>query len=1547
MPARMVFGRRAAMRRFRTLPAIVSALALVLAPLVSAAINAPSASAANITAPGVIHLGDSVSGLMSDASASDQYTFSVTAPNSRAYFVRTGNACSCTWSLAGPNGTVFSQSWTDVGPTPLVVGAYVLTVTGDGTNTGTYSFDTSTVPDPQSYAISVGETISDGSPSSGAGNIESPGAEDRYTFSVAGAIDLHMLANDCGCEWSLRSSTGALDHGFTKQGLGDVSAPLTAGSYVLTVTGNGPSTGTYSFALTAVPDAQTFGIAPGDTVSDGTPMTGAGNIETPGATDEYTFTLGTASRVYLNDLANACGCDWSLRASTGSLANGFAVQSMSDVGPTPLPAGSYVLTVTGSGSSTGTYSFALTAVPSAQTFAIALGDIVSDGIPTTGAGNIESPGSTDRYTFSVGTSGPVDLHDIDGSCSCTWSLRSSAGSFEHGFVQQGLTDIGPLWLPADSYVLTVSGSGAATGTYSFELAAVPSPQTFAITLGATITDGNPAAGAGNIESPGATDKYTFNATAGSRIGITSLGCTTPATYVLSAPSGRQLLQGNVCGAGDVLDLPGETGQYSLSVGGGTVNVGTYSLQIATSAASPTLILPPAQVSAISIGGTGAGNLPSASAVDDYTFAGGTGQIVNVSKLSGPACCALTWQIFAPDGTTIGAYPLDPAWDLRVPLTQNGTYELAITGAASAYSFSFDAAPPSQTFAIAIGSSVQDGVPSAGAGNIEFAGSDDEYAFNGTAGQVVRFNDQGTSAAGQLYWQVFAPDGTQLAANWLGSTIGQQFTLPATGQYTISVNAYNGYYYYGYNYGYYGTATGTYQFSLTAIPDAQVFPISIGDSVGDGTPAAGAGNIEFAGSDDEYPFNGTAGQVVRFNDQGTSAAGQLYWQIYAPDGTQLGANWFGNSPGQQLTLPATGQYTIRVNDYYDYYYGYYGTATGTYDFSLTAVPDAQVFPISIGDLVADGVPASGAGRIEAPGSEDDYAFTGTAGQTIRFNDTGTLGCCTIEWQLYAPDGTPLGGDWLGGTANQQFTLTETGQYTIRVNSIDNGYTTATGAYGFSVDIVPLVVPAVTAPITAFISAGQNAVWTVGIQNASASPLQSVQATLQASSGGALTFDESAMPGCSAGTGSTEVCTLADIPAHTTKLFSVFVKTDGLPAASPVTGSIDVSANGVPDATGALGAVTIASCGPACVLTVAAPGVAVSSTSGPPTAAFPTKQVLLLPANQPGATLPAIPAKLASITPSSTEIASDKKLCPTATGTTHCTGQISAITAKFGKYVDPAHPIRVTVVARWGSTTPTGRILMEKDAGGDPLFLIPCALDSTTHQYNTPCVLPETHTGSTATGNLITTDIILFTGVDIHFARRISGGGTIINPPGAPTAVKAAPGSSKATLTWTAPTATNGAGVTGYVVTVLSGGTVVKKVTYASNALTEAVTGLTNGKAYTFKVAATNVAGTGTTSTASASIIVGAPGAPTAVTASRTAAGSLKVAFTAPPNNGAAITGYTATCTSTNGGVTKTKTGTAGPLTVTGLTAGSTYKCTVKATNSRGTGPASVASQPVVA
>jgi hypothetical protein len=134
----------------------------------------------------------------------------------------------------------------------------------------------------------------------------------------------------------------------------------------------------------------------------------------------------------------------------------------------------------------------------------------------------------------------------------------------------------------------------------------------------------------------------------------------------------------------------------------------------------------------------------------------------------------------------------------------------------------------------------------------------------------------------------------------------------------------------------------------------------------------------------------------------------------------------------------------------------------------------------------------------------------------------------------------------------------------------------------------------------------------------------------------------------------------------------------------------------------------------------------------------------------------------------------------------------------------------------------------------------------------------------------------------------------------------------------------------------------------NVTSDTVTGLTNGTAYTFTVAAINGVGTGTNSSASNSVTPATvPGAPTIGTATAGNA-SASITFTAPSDTGgASISSYTVTASDStnplNGG--ETASGSGSPITVTGLTNGDSYTFTVTATNANGAGSASSASNAV--
>lgn len=197
---------------------------------------------------------------------------------------------------------------------------------------------------------------------------------------------------------------------------------------------------------------------------------------------------------------------------------------------------------------------------------------------------------------------------------------------------------------------------------------------------------------------------------------------------------------------------------------------------------------------------------------------------------------------------------------------------------------------------------------------------------------------------------------------------------------------------------------------------------------------------------------------------------------------------------------------------------------------------------------------------------------------------------------------------------------------------------------------------------------------------------------------------------------------------------------------------------------------------------------------------------------------------------------------------------------------------------------------------------------------------------------------------------SGGGEsgpVVSAPAAPGSLTAVAGSTQVTLEWLAPES-NGATITDYVVQYRTNpeGEWATFEDGTSDALTVTVTGLANGTAYDFQVAATNSAGTGGYSnTATATPVAPAtePDAPTGLTATP-GASQVTLNWTSPAGNGgAAITDYVVQY-STNAGFTSPVTANDGTstntsATITGLTPGTPYWFRVAAANSVGTGTAS--------
>ncbi len=187
------------------------------------------------------------------------------------------------------------------------------------------------------------------------------------------------------------------------------------------------------------------------------------------------------------------------------------------------------------------------------------------------------------------------------------------------------------------------------------------------------------------------------------------------------------------------------------------------------------------------------------------------------------------------------------------------------------------------------------------------------------------------------------------------------------------------------------------------------------------------------------------------------------------------------------------------------------------------------------------------------------------------------------------------------------------------------------------------------------------------------------------------------------------------------------------------------------------------------------------------------------------------------------------------------------------------------------------------------------------------------------------------------------------PGAPTGLTATPsGPTTINLSWTAPSNTGGAAITGYRVEVSPNGTDSwTSLVGNSTTTTYSHTGLSANTTRHYRVRAINSVGPGPVSTA-ANATTGAataPGAPTGLTATADGQTTINLSWTAPSNTGgAAITGYRVEVSpnGTDNWTDLVANSAATTYSHTGLSAGTTRYYRVRAINSVGAGnPSNVA------
>jgi hypothetical protein len=453
----------------------------------------------------------------------------------------------------------------------------------------------------------------------------------------------------------------------------------------------------------------------------------------------------------------------------------------------------------------------LTGTAMAQNFAVQIGDTISDGVPGSGAGRIDVHTETDYYTFT-GTAGQsIFLEELSASAAFAgwlrWELKSPANVTVFSTYLEGNHE-GRRTLPENgTYTLRVwvgAVNAAYVGTYSFRLRAIPADPTFAVQIGDTITNGGPGIGAGNIEVPGAWDYYTFHATNGQLAFFEIISAAATFQNYLSCelktPSSNSVFNSFIsAGNHPGRKLLPETGTYRLRVyvpSNATNHIGTYSIRIRSIPADQVFAIQPGDTVTNNVPGAGAGNIEVPGAQDFYTFHGSAGQSLTFNGISKSAAFAgwLQWEVKTPSGATLFSSYFGDAG--RKTLTETGTYTIRVsvgavnTSYVGTYSFQLITLPGDVNLTIQKGDTIIDGVPINGSGRIDEPGGLDRYTFSGIAGQNVNFDQLSADPAfaGYLYWQVYAPSGSNWFAGYFPGNVKQQRTLPETGNYTIRVYA---------------------------------------------------------------------------------------------------------------------------------------------------------------------------------------------------------------------------------------------------------------------------------------------------------------------------------------------------------------------------------------------------------------------------------------------------------------------------------------------------------------------------------------------------------------------------------------------------------------------------------------------------------------------------------------------------------------------------------------------------------------------------------------
>ncbi len=300
-----------------------------------------------------------------------------------------------------------------------------------------------------------------------------------------------------------------------------------------------------------------------------------------------------------------------------------------------------------------------------------------------------------------------------------------------------------------------------------------------------------------------------------------------------------------------------------------------------------------------------------------------------------------------------------------------------------------------------------------------------YTFEGTAGEQVTIQLEATDGNLDPYLVLLGPDGEIVAENDdINFAQGnynaaiEAFTLPETGTYTVVATRFNGQI---------GTTDGDFVLTLsetTTVATPTTASIDYEETL--------TGTIDDTTYEYRFEFQGNRSDAVTITMNATSGDLDTYLMLEDSDGNLLDLNDDVDLTSQDLnsaiesySLPESGTYVI-VATRFD---GEFGTTSGDFELILTLTdgrPLDTAATLEYQDTVS--------GTIDNQNFEEQYSFTGRAGDLITIDMSAGDGNLDTSLTLIGPNGDELiTNDDIDlentDSAIVDFVLPETGTYTI--------------------------------------------------------------------------------------------------------------------------------------------------------------------------------------------------------------------------------------------------------------------------------------------------------------------------------------------------------------------------------------------------------------------------------------------------------------------------------------------------------------------------------------